>query len=158
MIATRRCEHQLCAVRRPLWRAYIAADFKHLALFAADNGHGPQMAFAKISDAVAPRRKDRSTAFTDARVASGAHVYDPDFLLCAAWITRRVRNFARLIFVATAHVSDCISGRRENNVRQLLPLVTVVTRQLPRGKAGGFGDPNSSFAFRVKGPQDLVAA
>src|SRR5947209_20427716 len=122
MIAARRSEHELRAIRRPLRCTHVTADFKHLALFAADNRRGPQMAFAKISHVVAGGRKDRSDAFANAGRASGAHVYDPNFLLCAAWIARRVPNFARLIFVPTAPVPDCISGRRDTKVRYRLPL------------------------------------
>src|SRR6266516_1645631 len=116
------------------------------------------MPFAKISHVVAGGRKDRSDAFANARRASGADVCNPNFLLRTGWVARRIRNFVGLVFVSSTHEGNRVPGGRENKVRQLLPLVTVVTRQLPRGKAGSLRDPDVAFAFGVKGPGDLVAA
>ena len=158
VIATRGNKSQLRSIWRPLRRADAAADLEQLSIFAAHRRPDPEMTVADPDHLIAGRSKDWPAALACFRGASRAHIDDPDFLSGASGIARWIGHFACLVFVAAAHVSDCVSIGREGQVRQLLPVVSVVMRQLPRRKRRRFRDPDVASAFSVEGPGDLVAA
>src|SRR5438132_10473156 len=114
------------------------------------------MTLTKIFEVVACGGEDWAVAFTDARRPSSAHINKPDFLLNSGRIARRVWIFSCLILALAPHVSDGAAAGREDEIRQLLSIVIVVPRQLPRDKRWRFASPDVAFAFSIKHPGDLV--
>src|SRR5260370_36824914 len=106
MIHVRGSESQLRSVRRPLWRARIAAHFKELAFFSAGDRHTPKVSLTNKDDLVAGGSEDGSAPLANWNYLSSAHIDQQNLLFCPGGIAGGVGNFARLGLTTPAHESN----------------------------------------------------
>ncbi len=84
------------------------------------------MTVAIVDDLRAVRGEDGAAAFSQVCDSARAHIHEHNLLPRAGCVTGRIRYFAALILLTTAHVSDRVRRRRENQIAQFLSIVTVI--------------------------------
>src|SRR5262249_39679809 len=132
------------SVRRPVRRGVRTACDEKLTGFRIGFGKRgfPKLIAFRENDLLPGRRGDGIGAFAQDTDIAGRPIYSFDLLLFTGSITSRIWNFAAAVAVAASNKNDPVTVGAEREIGQLLPIVLVKSRQLPRLVLRPLGDPD----------------